>query len=262
MLYSYRSLFSDTIFYLFAFTIFITLVPCRTLQAESAQRNPLNQIYLHSLIDNLYLYRDIPENLQYAQRIAVRALQRDPELQGIYWRLARNGWALSEKEGSSKKRIQILKTSIEHGKRALAKNPDSIQAHLWYAISLGKLMLEKGIMQTMMYKNEVRAELEHVLKKDPENDLALMGLSLWYFHLPSIMGGNQETAFKLINKAMKIDPSFSRIYLIKARMLIKTGQTQRAYSILQTILKMKTASVEANLVEDQLSARKLLNSLI
>lgn len=262
MFSSNRSLFRETIFYLIVFTIFITMVPCGTLQAESVQSDPFNQIYLHSLIDDLYLYRDIPENLQYAQRIALKALLHDPELRGLYWRLARNGWALSEKEESSKKRIQILKTSIEHGKRALAKNPDSIQAHLWYAISLGKLMLEKGIMQTMMYKNEVRAELEYVLKKDPENDLALTGLSLWYFHLPAIMGGNQETAFKLINKAMKIDPSFSRIYLIKARMLIKTGQMRKAYSVLQTILKMKTASVEANLVEDQLSARKLLNSLI
>jgi tetratricopeptide (TPR) repeat protein len=117
-------------------------------------------------------------------------------------------------------RAAAYEHASEAARRAIAAAPRNDRAHLWLAISLGRLAEIKGVMRALALVNVIREESDTLLRLNPENVEGLILAGGLAAQLPAIMGGDRVKAEMLFKRALQVDPhqtagrlELARLYL-------------------------------------------------
>ncbi len=215
--------------------------------------------YYEKLGDRFYQHRELDGHLQSSQRYYLYALKISAEASHLYWKLSRGYWMEGEQDILSSEKKRFYQKGIDYGRKAIEAAPESSVAHLWLALSIGKYVLEEGVLKSIYRKEEVKKELELALKLDRKNVDAYLGLANWYFLVPPVLGGNKQYAYQLLQKGLKIEPENSQIYLNKARFLIADGRLDEGLELLKRIITQQQVAYRSNSIRIKIDAQALLS---
>ncbi len=230
--------------------------------AESDLSSRFHSRYYENIADEMYLSREFPRNLESAIKYYKKAIEAEPGRPGIHWKITRCYWVLATKRsGSQTERLQYLKEGIRFGKIAIETDSTNSNAYLWHALIHADNALVKGVMNTIYMRTQIREWFEKAVKLDPKNVNALLGLSGWYYHIPTFFGGDKERTFRFIQQAEAIDPNYSAIYIQKAQYLIREKRYQEAAATLRRVLAIKSPTLRNDDAEDKATSRQLLKKL-
>ena len=227
-------------------------------QAQSALDAKIRRVYYERVGDRLYDTREVPHNLELAIQNYKEALKAYPQQPGVNWKISRCYWVLANRAVDEVERSQFFKQGINHSKLAVELDKENSNAYLWYSLTAGSQALDRGVMNTLYMRDELKTSLETALKLNPENVNALLGLAGWNFYVPALFGGDKTKTFNLINQALKIDPNYTAILIQKAEMLIAEKRYPEATDALQKLLKIKNPTLPGDGREDKAKARVLL----
>lgn len=217
--------------------------------------------YYERLGDISYTTRNIPGNLENALKAYQNALKYGKYPHHVYWKLSRIYWTLAQRFSEPSIKIEHLKKSYIEGKKAVRKDPENSKSHLWYALSLGSLAVESGVMKKISTKDDIKKALQKSLKLNNKEIRAILGLASWYFHVPEFFGGNRKQAYRLIEKALQIDPNFTATHKVKAGFYLREERLSEARLVLQKILGIKAPTSKSGGIEDKAIARDLLKKI-
>ena len=244
--------------------IFVFLLFCQltaTNVGHASFENRVKVLYYEKIGEKYYRTREIRGNLDLAIRAYTSALNIErSSAWRFHWKIARCYWMLGTREREKRKRLEYFALGVRFGERAVNGNADSSQSHLWYGMSLGSAALERGVMNALYQKDRIRSELQKALSLNPKEVNALLGLAGWYYHVPQIFGGDRSESFRILKKALSLDPNFTATYLLKARLLIESGQTGDARRALLRLLKVERPTSTGS-IEDRATAKILLEQM-
>jgi tetratricopeptide (TPR) repeat protein len=158
--------------------------------------------------------------------------------------------------------------------RAADLAPNYARAHLWVAISVGKLALTKGGRAKLAFGREIRREAERALEIDPDEADALLVLARWHYSVATLswweraaaaaFGGlppaSLDEAERLLERAISLEPAESiRHRLMLARVQIAAGRPEAARRELETLLELPATDPDDPGRKDE--ARALLANL-
>ena len=241
--------------------LFIFFTHWQSACAQSLQDDLIRRRYFEIIADRLYDTREIPNNLELAIQHYKKAIKTDPQRPGINWKISRCYWVLAERAAGDAERAKYYKQGTYHSKLAIEKDQKNSNAHLWYSLTTGSQALEKGVMNALYLRDELKSSLKKALDLNPKNVNALMGLASWYFLVPAIFGGDRSKTYTLIEEAIKIDPNYTGIRLRKAEMLMTENRYSEAADALQQLLKVQHPTLPGDGREDKAKARELMEGL-
>ncbi|MCP4294833.1 MAG: hypothetical protein GY786_04440 [Proteobacteria bacterium] len=215
--------------------------------------------YYEKLGDRFYQHRELEEHLQSSQRYYLYALKISTEPSHLYWKLSRGYWLEGEQSILSSEKKRFYQKGIDYGRKAIEAAPESSVAHLWLALSIGKYVLEEGILKSIYRKEDVKNELELALKLDGKNVDAYLGLANWYFQVPPVLGGNKQYAYQLLQKGLRLEAENTQVYLNKARFLIADGRLDEGLELLKRIIAQKQVAYRSNSIRMKIDAQALLS---
>lgn len=157
------------------------------------------------------------------------------------WKLARACYWLATTHPEAERRDWYDK-GVAAGKQAAAIEPNKPEGHFWWAANLGRIA-QSGAGAGMKYKEEVKAELEKVIKIAPgwQAGSAEGALGMWYIKVPGgfplPMGGDDKKGLALLRQALTYAPNGIHIKYDLAEYLADDKKTRpEAITLLQQIL--------------------------
>jgi tetratricopeptide (TPR) repeat protein len=163
---------------------------------------------------------------------------------------------------TSAEKLAAYDRGRELGKRAVELAPRDEEAHLWYAINMGRWGQTKGVLRSLFLLPTVREEIETILTLNPQSvrGRALAGNVL--MEVPAFAGGDRVRAEKQFRWGIDVDPHFTALRVDLARLLIANGRYADARQELTRVLEEKTPTNIADwTVKDRPRALELLESL-
>ena len=150
----------------------------------------------------------------------------------------------------------------ELGERAVELAPRSAEAHLWYAINMGRWGQTKGIMRSLFLLPTVKREIETILTLDPRSARGHALAGTVYMEVPRLAGGDRAKAQEYFKKGLEIDPRFTVLRVDLARLYIGDGRYAEARKELTRVLEERAPRIVADwTVKDVPRARALLESV-
>lgn len=148
--------------------------------------------------------------------------------------------------------IEAKLASYERGrdtaKRAIDMAPKSPEAHLWYAANLGRWAITRGKLQAAFLLSTLRQEIHTILELDPNHVPGLSLAGSFYLETPGIFGGDVPRAAAYLQKALTLDPHFTRARLELGRCLIEEGKYAEAREQLRRVVDEPQPSYKADWV--------------
>ena len=244
--------------------LMICLLFFLTWQLSNAQTTidgKISRLYFERIADRLYETREIPHNLELAIQNYREALKINAHQSVINWKISRCYWVLANRAVQEAERYRFYKQGINYSKLAIEQDSENSNAHLWYSLNAGSQALERGVMNTLYMRDELKKALETAIKLEPDNVNAILGLAGWYFYVPTLFGGDHTHTFALIDQALRIDPNYTTIYYRKAEMLVAEKRYYEAVEVLQQLLQIKNPTLPGDGREDKFRARELLKTI-
>ena len=148
------------------------------------------------------------------------------------------------------------------GKLAVELAPRSEDAHVWYALNVGRWGQTKGMMRSLSLLPLMREEIDTVLALDPKFPPAYSLAGHFYLEVPGMLGGDVDRAEKLFRTGLELDPTFTSMRVGLAKTLVKKGRVAEARKELEAVLAEKAPHNLADwTLKDSVEARELLGSV-
>lgn len=191
--------------------------------------------------DALYARREDLASARAAEKIWADRLARDPKDFVSAWKLARARYWLGG-HAAEPDRKTLYEAGIAAGRAAIAAAPDKPEGHFWVAANMGTLAESFGLRQGLNNRNEIKSELETVLKIDPgfQEGSADRALGRWYNKVPGLFGGSNKKAEEHLRKALTYNPNSTATLYFLAETLIDSNQTDEARGVLQKLIAAPT----------------------
>lgn len=179
-----------------------------------------------------------PGRLDEAIRCYEQALSLKPGEYRILWKLSEMhqiyGMLLGEQEKTKKE--ALWEKGMEYGRRAVEVFPAGKEGHFYYMANMGALAQERGALQSVWKFREIRKELDRTLEIDPNYAPALVAKAQYLTEMPGLLGGSDEEAVRLYERALRADPDYgiARYYL--AELHAKRGQYEQALARIEEVL--------------------------
>ena len=148
------------------------------------------------------------------------------------------------------------------GQRAVELAPRSEEAHLWYAINIGRWGQARGVLRSLFLLPALRQEIDTIFSLNPKSvrGHALAGNVM--YEVPGLLGGDRKKAEEHYRKALGIDPRFTVVRVDLARLLIATGRHDEAKRELTRVIDERAPTNIADwTVKDAPRARELLDAI-
>jgi len=121
------------------------------------------------------------------------------------------------------------------GKLALEIAPRSEDAHVWYALNLGRWGQSKGMMRSLFLLPTIREELHTIFSINPRSVRGHALAGNLFFELPGMLGGDRKKAEEHFRKGIEADPHFTVLRLDLARLLVAEGRIAEARRELERV---------------------------
>ena len=231
------------------------------LMAEVKMEDRFRRRYYEKIADRLYDSREVSQNLEISLRYYKKAKNYSNENPGLDWKITRAYWMLADRALKKEEQMRYFKEGIRYGTLAVEKDRENSNAHLWYSLIVGKRALAQGVMNTIYNRDKIKKGFEKALTLDSKNTNAYIGLAVWYYNVPAFLGGDKQTAFQMIERAIKIESNYLEAQIIKAEFYIKEQNYQQAKKTLKHLLQIKKTVILGDGIENREKARKLLEAL-
>jgi tetratricopeptide (TPR) repeat protein len=159
---------------------------------------------------------------QQARDVLTAAVQRDEPPAALIL-LARTWFLIGEIHArTDAERLAAYEQGRDAGRRAVAAAPQRADAHLWYAINLGRWAEARGVLRAAMALSAVKEEVDLVLRLDPRSveDHALAGSLA--AELPGFLGGSLRRAEEEFRRALELDPRRASVRVELAGLYVET----------------------------------------
>jgi tetratricopeptide (TPR) repeat protein len=124
----------------------------------------------------------------------------------------------------------------DYAKRATEMAPNSADAHLWHAITLGTWSQAKGLLRSALALRDLRKEVDTVLRLDPNNIEAHIMAGSIARELPVLLGGDTKDAEEHFKTAQRLDPRLTGVRIELAQLYINMGRHAEARQQLHSVL--------------------------
>ena len=136
------------------------------------------------------------------------------------------------------KRIRAYEEAARLAQRALELKEADAEAHFLYAAALGKAAELNGVTASLLSLEEMRRHVTRALELQKDHVPAIHMAGMMLEELPRFMGGNPEAALEYLERAVKLDPSYTHARLDLAKMYLKRKKPDFAKRELLAIVNM------------------------
>jgi tetratricopeptide (TPR) repeat protein len=156
----------------------------------------------------------------------------------ILWRTAKFNYYLGSHSKNDDEISRAFRDGIDAGKAAVKIHNDRPEGHFWLGANYGG-SAQTGVLAGLSSMNDIRNEMEAVLKIDPgyEGASAYMALGQVDLESPKVLGGDPERAVENLEKGVRLDPANSMMKLRLAEAYLKTNRVKDATNELDEIEK-------------------------
>jgi Tfp pilus assembly protein PilF len=160
--------------------------------------------------------------------------QRELELATHYLQQAE----FAEDDAGRRHNYELAK---QHSERAVALVPDSADAHFVHFASAGRLAQMSGLGVASLKLMSLNAELDEVLRLDPDHANALAARGGMLVKLPRLLGGDAAKGVALLERAVTLDSTAigKRLELSEAYHIV--GEDEKARETAAQALTMAEA---------------------
>ena len=135
-------------------------------------------------------------------------------------------------------RIGAYEEAARLAQRALELKEADAEAHFLYAAALGKAAELKGVTASLLSLEEMRRHVSRALELQKDHVPAIHMAGMMLEELPRFMGGNPEAALEYLERAVKLDPTYTHARLDLAKMYLKRKKPDLAKRELLAIVNM------------------------
>jgi tetratricopeptide (TPR) repeat protein len=139
-------------------------------------------------------------------------------------------------------KIAAYAQARDYAKRATELAPQSAEAHLWHAITLGSWSQAKGLLSSALALRNLRKEVDIVLRLEPNRIEAHVMAGSIARELPVLLGGDPEEAEEHFKTAQRLDPRLTGVRIELAQLYINGGRYAEARQQLQSVLAERAPS--------------------
>jgi len=190
----------------------------------------------------LATYQEDPAKLDRARDVLDAAVQRDPAPAALIL-LARTWFLIGEiRARTDEDRLAAYERGRDAGRRAVEAAPQSAEAHLWYAINLGRWAEAKGFLRAAMALSTVKEEVETILRLDPRSVEGHALAGSLARDLPGFLGGSPARAEEEFRRALDLDSHRAGVRVELARLYIKVKRYADARRELQQAIEERAPS--------------------
>ncbi len=189
--------------------------------------------------DDYYLARRNPANVQTAIGLLRAEVRENPRNYEAWWRLSKFICYLARQNDDDTK-VRLLNQAIDAGRHAVALDPNRPEGHFWLGANLGLLAEERGMLKGLLLVDDVRKEMEMVVRLNPDFDEAagLRVLGRLYYRAPFFKGGDKRRALVLLQQSLQRYPDNSLTMLYLADTYRAIGMRDQARQQLEHILQL------------------------
>lgn len=205
----------------------------------------------------------------------LQGLEAAPGDVTLLCRLARVESELSEDEKGEARR-QLVMSAVGHARAAVKAAPESAQAHVWLAASLGRQALQEGPKTRLALSKEIKSEADRAIALDPGIGRAWHVRALWNRGIASLgmlergvantvlggvpKGATMDNAVADLKKAVELEPRYLNHHLELARTYVMMKRRAEAIPHLEQVLALppETSLRDAH---HQAAAREMLAKL-
>ena len=195
--------------------------------------------------DLLWAARADPDKVRASIDTYMKVLALDPDHYGACWKIARSYFYLGDRLPETKELKDTHKELGERGmsyaKRALQVNPEGIEGHYYYALSLAQYSIGISIVKALVkgLGPDYESHLEKALAINKEYDYAgpLRALGRYWYRLPWPKRDLTKSIYYL-EQSVESAPLSMRGYVYLAESYLKDGKKDRAKASLQKALRI------------------------
>ncbi|HVZ85583.1 MAG TPA: hypothetical protein VHG72_01325 [Polyangia bacterium] len=199
-------------------------------------------------LDTLHLHRDDPAALEEARRLAETAVAIAPNDYGALWRAARVTFSESDApHRSNDERSRLGKQAYDLAERAIAINPNGVEAQYWAALSIGSYAEGMGILRALAngIEGKFKRPLERATALDVRYDHGGVPVvwAAYYLELPWPKRDRGKAAAQCA-LALSINPANLRARLYQARIAADEDHVPEARALLAAIAAAPVAGYD------------------
>ncbi|MCX8015130.1 MAG: hypothetical protein N2748_03845 [candidate division WOR-3 bacterium] len=201
-------------------------------------------------------------NINISAGLLENLIKTQPHNLIAHYKLSQIYFMIGDHAKTKSEKIRYFDLGLNYAKRALAIDSNSVWAHFWYFANLGALTQQKGVFSSLVTVNEVKNEIETVLRLDSNNVWALNAQANFYYELPTILGGDADKSIAILNRALAIDSNYSMLYVSIAKAHIKKKNYAMARFYLNKLLALENPWPLADyVIDDRPTAIRLLKEI-
>lgn len=161
----------------------------------------------------------------------------------VYCRAADVQMYLGELETSRRKKIKEFKKGLNYAKKAIKINPDGYWGPFLAFANQGRLCAAKGLLRCMFILGKMKEWKEDYMNIDPDRAQGWMAWGQFLHTTPGIGGGSVRESIGACQKAIELDPNFTRSYLELAYAYKKKRDYEKARDALNRLFAVKDPSL-------------------
>lgn len=219
--------------------------------------------------DALWEGRAVHENIRKAIPIYTEILDKNPDCYEAAWKLARAyfflGDLLPETKELKDRHREMGEKGMFYGKRALELNPEGIEGHYYYGLSLAQYSIGISIVKALL--KGLGPEYERQIKKAIEINEAynyagpLRAMGRYWYRLPWPKR-DLKKSIDYLERAANIAPMIIRGHVYLAETYLKKGKKDLAGSQLKEAIEMEPdLKIEPDALRWKEKAREILSKV-
>jgi len=207
-------------------------------------------------------YHEDPAGLDRARDLLETALAKEPKVETMAMLSYVHFLIGDVRATTAEAKLAAYERGREIGKRAVELGPRNHEAHLWYAINIGRWGETKGVLRSLFLLPTIREELRILFELDPRSVRAHILAGNVLLKVPSFAGGDRAKAEEHFKKALEVDPRFTNARVELGQVYIDDARYADARRELTRVVNETNPSIVADwVVKDAPRARKLLESI-
>ncbi len=217
----------------------------------TAQAHPLAERVRDA--DDYYLGRYSPENMIKGLQLLRAEVAEDPKDYEAWWRLSKF-ICYQTRHTSGSARTKLLEDGIDAGKKAITLAPNRVEGHYWLGSNYDQMSDARGYLRGLLWVDEIRKEMELVVRLDPEYEEAggQRTLARLDYRAPFFLGGDKRRSMQLLKDCLTRYPENSTAMLYLSDSYLSLGLRDDAHKELQAVLNLCPDSENApELAENQ-----------
>ena len=188
--------------------------------------------------DALYKKREKLENVYEAYNFYKRALGEKKD-QASLWRVSMSSYYIGHKLKDTDERMKYFNEGVDAGSQCVQMASVPVECFFWLATNLALQGKEKGLVNLAFGLDDIFEYFEKAKAIDPLYAAAgpYRMLAMLYHKTPGILGGDNNKATELINKAVSLRPSEPLNTYFLMKILVDRDEEDEAVKVGQEFLK-------------------------